>query len=100
MRILHFADVHPDRLFVGLSLPAARERRADLREAFRRCLGAATEHGADLVTIGGDLWEDENVTPDTRSSVAHELGQLDVPVVLVAGNHDPLLRGGTYQRTT
>src|SRR3954466_8567337 len=99
MRILHFADVHLDRPFVGLSRDAARQRRADLGDALRRCLTAARTNDADLVTIGGDLWEDENVTPDTRASVAHQLGELDLPVVLVAGNHDPHLRGGVYQRT-
>ena len=99
MRILHFADVHLDRPFVGLSRDAARQRRADLGDAFRRCLTAARTNEVDLVTIGGDLWEDENVTPDTRASVAHQLGELDLPVVLVAGNHDPYLRGGVYQRT-
>lgn len=69
-------------------------------DAFRRCLAAARDDGAEAVTIGGDLWENENVTPDTRASVAHELGLLDVPVVIVTGNHDPHLRGGNYQRTT
>ena len=99
MRILHIADVHLDRPFVGLAREAARQRRVDLADAFRRCLAGVREHEADALTIGGDLWEDENVTPDTRASVAHELGQLDVPVFVIAGNHDPYLRGGNYQRT-
>ena len=99
MRILHLADVHLDRPFVGLSREAARQRRADLFDAFRRCLAAAAEQDVDAVTVGGDLWEDENVTPDTRASVAHELEALDVPILMVAGNHDPYLRGGAYERT-
>ncbi len=100
MQILHFADVHLDRPFVGLPPDAAKQRRADLMDAFSRCLTAAKERGVDAVTIGGDLWEDENVSPDTRASVAHQLESLDVPVVIVAGNHDPYLKGGAYQRTT
>lgn len=99
MRILHFADVHLDRPFVGLAPDAARQRRIDLMDAFDRCLDGAHKHEVDAITIGGDLWEDENVTPDTRGSVAHALALLEVPVVIVAGNHDPHLRGGTYQRT-
>ena len=99
MRILHFADVHLDRPFVGLSRDVARQRRRDLSDALNRCLEAARHQAVDVVTIGGDLWEDENVTPDTRRSVAHELGRLEIPVVIVAGNHDPYLRGGAYQRT-
>jgi DNA repair exonuclease SbcCD nuclease subunit len=99
MRILHLADVHLDRPFVGLPHEAARQRRAELLAALRRCLDAAREHAVDLVTIGGDLWEDENVTPDTRQSLAHELGRLEAPVLVVCGNHDPYLPGGNHQRT-
>lgn len=99
MRILHLADVHLDRPFVGLDQAAARERRAGLFDAFRRSLGLARERGADLVTIGGDLWEEEHVRPDTLRSVAFELGRLDVPVLVICGNHDPLLPGGSHRRT-
>ena len=45
------------------------------------------------ITIGGDLWEEENVRPDIRNSVAYELGQLDIPVLICCGNHDPLVTG-------
>ena len=76
MRIVHFADVHLDRPFVDLSLGAARQRRSELRSAFECCLDAALEHDADMVTIGGDLWEDEHVTPDTRKRFAAQLGEL------------------------
>jgi DNA repair exonuclease SbcCD nuclease subunit len=100
MRILHIADVHLDRPFSGLSPELAKERRAEVFATFRRCLGIARERDADLVTIGGDLWEDENVTLDTRRSVAHELGLLGLPVVMISGNHDPLIPGGNYARTS
>ena len=100
MRILHLADVHLDRPFVGLPHAAAEARRQELKDALSRSLDAAREHEVDLVTIGGDLWEDENVTPDTRASVAHLLGGVDVPVAIVCGNHDPYLPGGNYVRTS
>ena len=99
MRILHFADVHLDRPLVGLPPDVGRRRRHELRAAFRRCLVAAREHNADLVTIGGDLWEDEHVTPDTRRFVASELKDLDLPVLMICGNHDPYLAGGNYARS-
>ncbi|MEZ5101839.1 MAG: DNA repair exonuclease [Thermoleophilia bacterium] len=98
MRILHLADVHLDRPFVGLDQVAARARRAGLFDAFRRCLDLARERQVDLVTIGGDLWEEEHVRPDTLRSVAFELGRLDVPVLVVCGNHDPLVPGGSHRR--
>jgi DNA repair exonuclease SbcCD nuclease subunit len=99
MRILHFADVHLDRPFTGLPVERARRQRSELFEAFRRCLALAQERKVDLVTIGGDLWEEEHVLADTRRSVAHELGRLGLPVLIVCGNHDPLRPGGSYLRT-
>lgn len=98
VKILHIADVHLDRPFVGMSVDTALERRRELRDAFDRCLALALEHHVDAVTIAGDLWEDEHVTPDTCRWIADRLAHLGLPVVLVAGNHDPLRRGGPYQR--
>jgi exonuclease SbcD len=99
MRILHLADVHLDRPFVGLPLDVAKRRRGELFEAFRRCIELGEARQANLITVGGDLWEEEHVSADTRNSVAHELGRLAVPVLLICGNHDPLLPGGSYMRT-
>jgi DNA repair protein SbcD/Mre11 len=99
MRILHFADVHLHRPFVGFGPGEADVRRRELFDAFRRCLAHARDHGADVVTIAGDLWEEEHVTADTANSVAHELSELDVPVIIACGNHDPRGPGGTYMRT-
>jgi DNA repair exonuclease SbcCD nuclease subunit len=100
MRILHFADVHLDRPFIGMGLEAARKRRAGLRLAFDRCLDLARDRDADLITIGGDLWEDEHVTSDTIRWVADRLTRFGRPVVVVAGNHDPLSPGGPFDRAT
>ena len=99
MRIAHLADVHLDRPFVALPAAAAETRRDELFDAFGRCLTLARDRGADLITIGGDLWEEEHVRADTRKSVAYELGQLDIPVLIICGNHDPLVEGGNYMRT-
>lgn len=98
MRLLHIADVHLDRPFVGMDVDAARVRRAGLRGAFDRCLDLAQSHDVDLVTIGGDLWEDEHVTPDTIRWVGDRLERAGRPVVIVAGNHDRLSPGGPFDR--
>ncbi len=99
MRILHFADVHLDRPFVGVTSEARQHRQASLRRAFERCLAAARDEHVGLVTIGGDLWEDENVSENTCSAVAYELGKLECPVLVICGNHDPRLPGGNYDQT-
>jgi len=99
MRIVHCSDVHLDRAFVALDPDAARQRRLDLRAAFERIVALAQERRADAITIGGDLWEDEHVTGDTRQFVAHVAGRARVPVLIAPGNHDPLVDGGHYTRT-
>lgn len=99
MRILHLADVHLDRPFVRADRREGTRDRARLRETFTRCLELARQGEVEAVTIGGDLWEDEHVSADTRGFVASELSKLGCPVLLICGNHDPFLPGGNYERT-
>lgn len=98
MRILHLADVHLDRPLGEFSREAGRRRRSEIYSTFVTCLKEAGRSAADVVTVSGDLWEDENVSPDTRRSVARELEKLTIPVLISCGNHDPFLAGGNYER--
>ncbi len=98
MRILHLSDLHLDRPFPSLLIDEARARRRELRAAFDRALALAAQRAVDLVTIGGDLWEDEHVTGDTRAYVVGALARLQLPVAIVCGNHDPYLPGGHFAR--
>lgn len=99
MRILHIADVHLDRPFVRADRRAGGRDRQRLRDTFRDCLRLAADREVDAVTIGGDLWEDEHVSADTKRFVTSELERLSTPVLIVCGNHDPLRPGGHYERT-
>jgi DNA repair exonuclease SbcCD nuclease subunit len=100
MRILHLADVHLDRPLGGLSQEGGKKRRSEIYETFASCLEEAKRLKADVVTIAGDLWEDENVSPNTQRSVAYKMERLGIPVLISCGNHDPLLVGGNYERTS
>jgi DNA repair protein SbcD/Mre11 len=99
VRIVHLADVHLDRPFAGLPSTVAATQRRRVMATFERALEIAREREADLLTIGGDLWEEEHVRADTRASVAHALERLGIPVLMICGNHDPLIAGGSYRRT-
>lgn len=99
MRILHIADVHLDRPFVRADRREGNRDRARLRQIFSDCLQLATERAVDAVTIGGDLWEDEHVSTDTRRYVSSALSDVGCPVLIISGNHDRLLPGGHYERT-
>ena len=100
LQLLHIADLHLDRPFVGLSPEQARVRRGALRDALDRALHVALDREVELITIGGDLWEEEHVLPDTCRWVADRLDAAGVPVAIVAGNHDPLRRDGAWERTS
>lgn len=99
MRIAHIADVHLDQPFTGLGEAEGERARRGLISGFRRALGIAVERGVDLVTIGGDLWEGDSVRVDTRRAVARALGELEIPVLMICGNHDPWVPGGEHART-
>ena len=101
--ILHTADVHLDRAYsgAGMSPTIASARRQELRDGFRRFIDLALEIGADAVTIGGDLYEHERVTPDTANFIRQQLERLgDVPALLAPGNHHPYVPDPVYHPLT
>lgn len=99
--ILHFADLHLDAAFTGSCLPAtlARRCREQLRQTLRRIVDLAKERGANAVTIAGDLFERERLSPDTAAFLISELERLaPIPVFIAPGNHDAADAGSLYQR--
>jgi exonuclease SbcD len=101
--IIHTADIHLDRAYSGAGMtPAiASARREELRDAFRRFIDLALEIRADAITIGGDLYEHERVTPDTGNFIRAQLERLDpIPALIAPGNHDPYVPGSLYQRAS
>ena len=100
-QILHFADLHLDRSFAGVGIYSseASTRREELRAALRRIVDIALERGVDALTVGGDLYEHDRVTLDTGRFIAQQFERLaPVPVLVAAGNHDPLLPDSLYRR--
>jgi len=101
VRILHFADLHLDRSFAGLSVAPseAAKRREELRAALRRIVDLALQLDVDAVTVGGDLYEHERAGPDTGNFIAGEFARLAPKRVLIApGNHDPYVPDSLYWR--
>jgi DNA repair protein SbcD/Mre11 len=101
VRILHFADLHLDRSFAGLSVAPseAAKRREELRAALRRIVDLALELDVDALTVGGDLYEHERAGPDTGNFIAAEFERLAPKRVLIApGNHDPYVPDSLYWR--
>lgn len=91
---LHAADIHLDSPLAGLSryegVPAA-EIRAAPRAAFDRLIETAIERRVDFVVIAGDLYDGDWKDMGTGLYFAAAMGRLgraNIPVYLLAGNHD------------
>ncbi len=97
--ICHFSDLHLERSFSrhGSSSTASRLRRAELRDALQAICALAQSRNCDALTIGGDLFDDDNATVETGQFLTSLLGSLAPMRVLIApGNHDPYINGSLY----
>jgi DNA repair exonuclease SbcCD nuclease subunit len=97
MRLLHLADIHLDTPFAWASPELARRCRLDLREALAAAVHLGAELAVDAMTIAGDLYEHDRITPDTAAFLATLFADVaPLPVFLAPGNHDPLCADGVY----
>ncbi|MGP4110346.1 exonuclease SbcCD subunit D [Streptomyces sp. 4N509B] len=91
MRLLHTSDWHLGRSLHRVSLLGAQAAFLDFLVA------TAREERVDAVLVAGDVY-DRAVPPLAAirlyDDVVHRLAALDVPVVLISGNHDSPLRLG------
>lgn len=91
---IHAADIHLDSALRGLArhenAPVDTVRGAT-REALRGLVGLAREQAVDFVLISGDLYDGDWPDYNTGLFFAAQMAQLDaanIPVMLIAGNHD------------
>ena len=89
LRLFHAADLHLDSEFSSLSPEAARDRRRGQRELLRRVADAARDRGAQALLLAGDVFESDQVSTETQREFCRVLGELDMPVFITPGNHDP-----------
>lgn len=76
MRILHTADCH------------LREDAPETMDALDAVLGAADEEAADLVTVGGDLFDRPIDVDALRPRLRERFAAAGHEVLVVPGNHD------------
>lgn len=93
-RFLHAADIHLDSPLHGLArydgIPAEIVRSAS-RAAFDNLIQFACDEAVDFVLIAGDLFDGNWKDMSTGLYFARAMGKLaaaDIPVFLLAGNHD------------
>lgn len=96
IKFIHCADLHLDSPFQGLAIkdPALAERFKDsTNEAFVQIIDLCLAESVDFLTIGGDTFD--GVDRSLRAQILlrdqfERLQKAAIPVIIVAGNHDPL----------
>lgn len=90
VRFLHTADwqIGMPANFLG---PEARARYAAARvDVIRRLGKVAADQGCDFVLVCGDVFDTNQLRPQTVRRALDALRDVPVPVYLLPGNHDPL----------
>jgi exonuclease SbcD len=86
MRFIHTADWHLGRLFHGVHLTA------DQAYVLDQFVELAREARPDVILIAGDIYDRAVPPPDAVELLDHVLSRLvidlQIPVLLIAGNHD------------
>lgn len=94
MKIAHLADLHLGyRAYHRVNARGGNMREADVSDAFRQAVNRITELRPDLVLVAGDVFH--TVRP-SNTAIADAFRQFslladrlpDVPIVMIAGNHD------------
>lgn len=102
-KILHFADLHLDTSFVKdqLSADYGRARRLSLRAALARLIARARELKVDTITIGGDLFDQGYLIPETAEFLLHQFAKVaPIRVIIAPGENDPYTNDSIYARLT
>jgi len=86
VRVLHASDVH-----VG-------EWAAERGTAVTLLVDAAIDRGVDVLVLVGDTFDHNRVATEVGQALTDELGRLDIPVVVLPGNHDCLVAGAIWSR--
>jgi DNA repair exonuclease SbcCD nuclease subunit len=95
IRLLHTADwqIGITRHFLG---DEAQSRYSEARlDAVRQMARRAAETRCDAVLVGGDVFESNLVDRQVVARTLDALAEFTVPVLLLPGNHDPLLGAGS-----
>jgi len=95
--LVHSSDLHVD------DDPHQGPYGEDGTTGLRVVLNAAKAHGADYVLLVGDIFDNNRQSAAIIEQCVAMLNEVDVPVIVLPGNHDPVtsdsvwLRGGLNQ---
>lgn len=90
--IVHSSDLHVDDGYT------ARSHGGDGTVGLRAVLQTARALNADLVLLAGDIFEHNRLKLDLLDATARLLDDAGAPVVILPGNHDPIIPESAYRR--
>ena len=90
--IVHSSDLHVDNGYT------ARAYGGDGTRGLSMVLEVAREVAVDLVLLVGDVFEHNRLPVDLLERTARLLNDARLPVVILPGNHDPLIADSAYVR--
>ncbi len=90
LKFLHCADIHigAAQSFLGAG---AESRRMEVLLTFEKIMNIAAENAVDIVFIAGDLFDSNNIPSSLIDRSFKAISSISpIPVIISAGNHDPL----------
>lgn len=96
IKFIHCADLHLDSPFQGLTTkePSLADRfKHATNEAFVKIIDLCLAEKVDFLTIGGDTFDGSDRSLCAQILLRDQFERLhkaNIPVIIVAGNHDPL----------
>ena len=97
VKILHTGDIHigAEESFLG---EKAEIRRRETLLTFERIIDLGVENKAHLILIAGDLFHSNNIESSFIDAVLSKIKSCSIPVLYVAGNHDPLNASSPFRK--
>ncbi len=88
LRLIHTSDTH---LGDELGHPASND-------ALAKVISETILLGADFLLIAGDVFDNERISNDPIKNFLTQISKLNIPVVLLPGNHDLMHQTSIYRR--
>lgn len=89
MKIIHTGDIHLESKMHGLGTEKAKERQAEVRDAFFRLIDYAEAKSARVILIAGDFFDSKKVKLKTLKEVVSKIGlHPSIDFLYLNGNHD------------
>ena len=98
IKFLHCSDLHLDTPYVGLSPDKSDERRAALRQTFRRLMEYVRNAGVQYVLMSGDIFDIKHATGATAELFIREIRSTpDTNFIIAPGKADCIESNPIYQ---